>query len=103
MLRFGKGTICELEDSLQDIGDGDIEAGAVLINKIAMRLNQAKLKHRWGFGGEIDSIDRACAALQCEMDELEFATKHESPERQQDELLDVFAVAIRIANNEWKN
>lgn len=65
---------------------------------INARLSHARTKH------PVFAYDalRAVAVIRAELDELEYAVRHESAERQQDEALDVIATAVRFFLQEFQ-
>lgn len=85
------------------LGNGDFRSGVDILQELAKRLDHARNKHKWGKGKEIDSATKAYNALQGENQEWLRAINEETPERQFDEVLDVLAVAIRMANKEFEN
>lgn len=85
------------------IGNGDAQKGANLMQNLALRLNFARNKHKWGKEKEIDTPIKAHNALKSEKQEWLYAMTKESKQRQLDESLDILAVAIRIANREFEN
>ncbi|MBQ9407225.1 MAG: hypothetical protein IJU37_10895 [Desulfovibrio sp.] len=78
-------------------GNGDILAGEKLLRAIANRLLHARAKHPVFAEGVYQGLSR----ITSEHDELVRAVEHETPERQQDEVLDVLATSVRFANKEY--
>lgn len=99
-----------IHNSLLRLGNGDLNKGALLLWSLAHRLDHARKKHKWGKEQETQSAQEAISALKSEIREWEFAnwdymifTGHEYELRVYDEVLDILAVAIRIANREFEN
>ncbi len=74
--------------------------GRKIMSEIAERLDHARKKHPKEEWQKMD-VYEAMKALLDEIDEVRIALKKETPERVQDELLDVIAVAFRILNKEY--
>lgn len=92
----------DIDESLTIIGNGDHENGKKLIISLAERLIHARNKHEWGKTSSTSTIRGAISALNCEIGELAYSFDAERQQRQQDEALDVLAVATRIANREFE-
>lgn len=92
-----------LDESIAYLGNGDWQAGKNRIVALAERLEHARSKHKWGQNTECGGIKSAITALNGEITELMYAYDSESRQRQDDEALDVLAVAVRIANREFEN
>lgn len=75
----------------------------ILFSKILDCLEHARKQHKWGKEHATNSPVKACEALVDEIEEWIKAIKYETPERQFDEALDIIAVAIRIAHQEYRN
>lgn len=99
-----------LQNSILQLGNGDLNKGALLLWSLAHRLDHARNKHKWGKEQETQSAQDAVSALKSEIREWEFANSdymtfigHDYELRVYDEVLDILAVAIRIANREFEN
>lgn len=79
-------------------GNGNELLGYSLFYAVTMRLYHARVKHPKFANSEIHSFD----VIKSELDELEYAIKSETENRQFDEALDVIATALRFANKEYK-
>lgn len=82
------------------LSNGDWKKGRKIMSKIAERLDHARTKHPKEEWHKMD-VYEAMKALLDEIDEVRIAIKKETPERVQDELLDVIAVSLRILNKEY--
>lgn len=84
---------------LTALGNGDKDKGTDALVRIAYRLWQARHKHSWP--QDTLGADDAYAALVDETVEMGDAIrKQEGRQREQDEALDVIAVAVRFMNGE---
>lgn len=75
----------------------------LLFSKILDRLEHARKQHKWGKKYSTNSPSKAHEALKAEIGEWLQAIDCETPERQLDEALDIIAVAIRIAHQEYRS
>lgn len=87
---------------LRVLGNSDQQKGLELLTKIYQRILYARDCHKWGRDGEIYSRLLAYMALEGEVKEYQHACHMETVHREFDEILDVIAVAIRIANREYE-
>ncbi len=92
--------VIEYTMTASEIACGDFEKGRKMLKDIAERLEHAHKKHPKEEWQKMD-VYEAMKALLDEIDEVRIALKKETPERVQDELLDVIAVAFRILNKEY--
>lgn len=90
-----------LERCFLAFGNGDVNKGQMLLQKLADRLEYARTQHGWGKDREISSCHLAHEALHDEIVEWTHTLAYESDNRQLDEALDIIAVAVRIANQEY--
>ena len=82
----------------REFGNGDEQAGKVLLEEIALRLRHARAKHTWAGRNP----GHAVTALFGECMELEHAVIfNEGRKNVRYEAVDAAAVSIRAANGEW--
>lgn len=80
-------------------GNGDLTQGRKCLEAIARRLVHARIKHpasEWAGKGDEYGLE----AIEGEVGELRFAVRLETPQRVEDETLDVLATAVRKYNRE---
>ena len=80
-------------------GNGDLTQGRKCLEAIARRLVHARIKHpasEWDGKGDEYGLE----AIEGEVGELRFAVRLETPQRVEDETLDVLATAVRMYNRE---
>ncbi|WP_308586634.1 hypothetical protein [uncultured Desulfovibrio sp.] len=80
-------------------GNGDLTQGRKCLEAIARRLIHARTKHpasEWAGKGD----DYGLEVIEGEVRELRFAVRLETPQRVEDETLDVLATAVRKYNRE---
>lgn len=80
-------------------GNGDLTQGRKCLEAIARRLVHARTKHpasEWAGRGEEYGLE----VIEGEVKELRFAVRLETPQRVEDETLDVLATAVRKYNRE---
>ena len=82
-------------------GNGDETKGRIILENLVTRIEEAREKHSWGLDKETDSPESAIMRLFSEINEWYEALQHENDKRQLDEALDVLAVAVRMANQEY--
>lgn len=91
-------TRADIIDAMTILGNGDIEQGKRLLVALAERLAHARTRHPVFAVG----MPEAWVVVHDEMHEVAMAIANETPERVQDELLDVLATAVRFYNGEQK-
>lgn len=80
-------------------GNGDLTQGRKCLEAIARRLVHARTKHpasEWAGRGD----DYGLVVIESEVRELRLAVKLETPQRVEDETLDVLATGVRKYNRE---
>lgn len=80
-------------------GNGDLTQGRKCLEAIARRLVHARTKHpasEWAGRGEEYGLE----VIEGEVRELRIAVRLETPQRVEDETLDVLATAVRKYNRE---
>ena len=80
-------------------GNGDLTQGRKCIEAIARRLVHARTAHpasQWAGKGDEYGLE----VIEGEVKELRFAVRLETPQRVEDETLDVLATAVRKYNRE---
>lgn len=89
-------TRADIIDALRTIGNGDIDNGKALLVALSERLIHAREKHPEFAKSDVGAWN----VINDEVNELLRAVWYESPERMQDELLDVLATSVRFYNGE---
>lgn len=82
--------------ALLTLGNGDNETGERVLSALVARMAAARKKHPRFACGE----HHALGEIEDEMREFSYAVLHESPQRQQDEALDVAVTALRFIAGE---
>ena len=80
-------------------GNGDLTKGRECLEAIALRLVHARTEHpasEWAGKGDEYGLE----VIEGEVRELRFAVRLETPQRVEDETLDVLATAVRKYNRE---
>ena len=82
---------------VEEIGNGDFEKGKKIIENLAQRLHEARMKHpRWANRG----AGYALEAIGGEFAEFKAEVMADNQERQIDEAYDVLATVCRFINGE---
>lgn len=77
-------------------GNGNPKLGFILFQRVTLRLEYARTKHPVFAEGKYQAL----GVIGAEYQELEYAVEHESPQRQEDEALDVITSPLRFAIGE---
>ena len=78
-------------------GNGNERKGRVIMQAIALRLEEARGKHPVYAEGPCQAL----GVIHAEFKELEHAVEHETEARQRDEGLDVVATVVRFLGEEY--
>lgn len=85
-----------LDAALIQIGKGDLEKGRDFVLELAKRLEHARAAHpHWAERAKENPL-YPVQAIRGEVDELEYAILHETPERQKDESMDVVTTGAKV-------
>lgn len=87
----------QTHNALEALGNGNLQAGVEVLQRMGARLDNARAKHPVFAEGKFQAL----GVIGGEYGELVQAVERESEERIRDELLDVVATCVRMLNDEY--